>query len=131
MVDGVLDKLVEGREEVEEAGGKAGFGVGAAVVFDAYVEVGKVDDTHGLPGVGGLDGFLVAWEGGSRSAPTGDYGGGEGWTWVENGFLPSQEQEKGWGVGRVWERDSSSRGLLRMTCGWRGKGEAGFRLSPE
>ena len=41
--------------------------VGAAVVFDAYVEVGKVDDAHGLPGVGGLDGFLVAWEGGSRS----------------------------------------------------------------
>ena len=49
MVDGVLHELVEGGEEVEETGGKARFRVGAAVVFDAYVEVGKVDDTHGLP----------------------------------------------------------------------------------
>ena len=39
----------EGGEEVEETGGKARLRVGAAVVFDAYVEVGKVDDTHGLP----------------------------------------------------------------------------------
>ena len=34
-------------------------------------------------------------------------------------------------VGVLRGRDSSSRSLLRMTFGWRGKGKDRFRLSPE
>ena len=46
-IDGVVDELVEGVEEVGEASAEAGGRVGVAVALDADVHVREVEDTHG------------------------------------------------------------------------------------
>ena len=47
-VDGVVDKLVEGVEEVTEARAQAGRRVGVAVALDANVHVREMQNAHGL-----------------------------------------------------------------------------------
>ena len=46
-IDGIVDELVEGVEEVGEASAEAGGRVGVAVALDADVHVREVEDTHG------------------------------------------------------------------------------------
>ncbi len=46
VFQGEVDELVEGGQEIGQAGGKAGGGVDATVVLDAEVQVGEMDDLH-------------------------------------------------------------------------------------
>ena len=46
VIDGVVHQLIVSVEEVSQAGGKPRLRVHAAVVLDAYVQVGEVQDSH-------------------------------------------------------------------------------------
>ena len=71
----------------------------------------------------GQVGLWVEGAGGSRTAPTRVEGARVPvLAPPRRGFLPSQEQ--GGSEGAILRRDPSSRGLLRMTCGW-GRNEIG------
>ena len=48
VIQGVINQLVEGDQEIIQTRRKPGGGVDFPVVFNAQVEVGKVDDFHGI-----------------------------------------------------------------------------------